>query len=149
MYLPVKQRKVTWPVPLTKPTNPNNETTDKDRQRKRYTEMNAAQRSPKVAQTPSLSSEKGHPLTLCCTGWAASLICGSHSSPSSCLLNDNPLLSSLRTYHNQLDLWPQILQDPLTPTVVTTDVEKPCHPLIFHEISWDLKVWNNLRGWFI
>lgn len=71
---------------------------------------------------------------------------GSHSSPCSHLLYDNPLHPSLQSY-NQFNLWPWILQAPLTSKPVASDVENTLiHPYLIVSEIW--KVWNKLRAWF-
>lgn len=67
-------------------------------------------------------------------------------SPCFHLLYDNPLHPSLQSY-NQFNLWPWILQAPLTSKPVASDVENTLiHPYLIVSEIW--KVWNKLRAWF-
>ncbi len=138
IHLTCQTKKVTRPAPLTKP-NLANETADKKRVKKRWIKHSNGLKVTQNQLTPSLPSGRRlwerSPSYSVYRSRLSSLIWGSHHSPSSHFLNDNPLHSSLRSYHNQLNLWPWILQDPLTPRVVATGVENAVIHLYFMRVS--------------
>lgn len=83
----------------TEPTSTMTPQTKKERWIQ-HTAWRSHRTSSLLRSPPDVASEKGHPLTV----WA--------SLPPLAFLNDNPLHSTLRSYHNQLNLWPWILQVP-------------------------------------
>lgn len=64
-------------------------------------------------------------------------------------LIDNQLHSSPRSNHNQLNLWPWILQVPPQTEGHGCSCGKYCHTSIFHESLWEVKMQKKLRAWFI
>lgn len=134
--LPVKHARwpglLLWASLCSETTEQKNKESEKERRMKH----SASRRSLRIS---------GLPLTLYI--WLFFFIfLGSHSSPCSHLLYDNPLHPPLQSY-NQFNLWPWILQAPLTSKPVASDVENTLiHPYLIVSEIW--KVWNKLRAWF-